>query len=255
VLTYPVDQPDTADLLDAYRPGVLSQTHMSIDTSRYHALPREVAQGGPNAPNAVWLAYVETAGPGGIAAQFREAGYRRVLNTAEWYDLRLDLYVRHDAQIGKYLPINGTFQGDVNSAGSALHSGWQLPPVGGVTFSPAEGGGRQLTLKNDPENDTIVWQALLAQPEHLYLLSFEARANMITGEAKAFLICATPQGDWPLVAPNGGGDIVPNDRAWHKIDITAICPAGTGAVRIDLRNVGLGQVDYRQVDLQEAAPR
>ena len=247
ILTYPVDPPVTADLLDAYRPGVLSQTRMSITSGQHNTLPTEVAQGGTG---AVWLASVESPGSEAIASQFRDAGYRQVLKAREKYDLHLDLYLRDGAQIGTSLPVNGTFQEESAGAG-----GWQLPPTGGATFSPTDDGGRQLTLKNDTLRENIVWEALPADPEHLYLLNFEARADLTSGEAKAFLICATAQGDWPLVAPNAAGQPVPNDRAWHKIDITALCPIGTGAVRIDLRNVGRGEADYRQVELQDAAPR
>jgi len=95
---------------------------------------------------------------------------------------------------------------------------------------------------------------LPARSGALYTLSFEARSQLTSGEAKSFLLCTSPGGTWTLVAPDDGGQPVPNDGTWHEITVGALCPGGTVSLSIDLRNAGQGEAAYRDVKLTEMVP-
>jgi len=251
VLIFPSNTPVTAALLTAYRPGVLDHTHISIGAN--NELPRETARG----LDALWLASIASPGLGDVEARLEQAGYHRLMSSGQWYDLFLDLYLRDGARVGSEIPINGNFQGAADGA-----DGWWISSSG-ASFAPAEGGGREITLANYKNEELIASQEVPAEPDHLYVLEFEARARPTqssgseaaeTGTPKAFLICTGEQGRWLQVAPYGFRDIIPGDGAWHEAGVAALCPAGTSNLSVHIRNSGHGEVDYRHIRLQDVAP-
>jgi hypothetical protein len=241
VLTYPVDPPPvTASLLDAYRPGVLDWSHISITTN--NDLPAEIGAGGVG---AAWLASVSAPGLSDVETRLQQAGYHLVAYGGEWYNLLLDLYVRDGAHLGTDIPVNGDFEGTSDAA-----NGWWISSSG-ATYVPAEGGGRQINLTNDKDAELIAAQEVSARPDHLYLLEFETRVTSPSGVAKAFLICTGTNGEWLQVAPYGRLDNIAAGQEWHKAGVAALCPAGTTHLTIHIRSSGRGEVDYRHVSLQD----
>ncbi len=244
VLTYPAV---SGTLIDLYTPRPAGAQYFSI--ADWSGPPPEAGPAA-NPAHSLWLAYVD--GVGGLAAlqqQITGQGYTRILHQFYPYPLYLDLYALPDARLGQELAVNGEFQG-----GDVQSLGWQVPPQG-AHLGPGTDGGQELTLTNEGTGEAQATTSAAIQPDHFYILGFEARAGLQAGRMRSFLICATAANGWTRIAPDEAGATVPNDGAWHPVTIAVQCPAGSTKLLLDLRNAGYGAVSFRHAHLQDMAVR
>jgi 4-amino-4-deoxy-L-arabinose transferase-like glycosyltransferase len=239
LLAYPAV---TGILLSAYQPVSLGKDMLVIaDGDDLPDLSRsEQGQSG-----ATWLAYVEHDGIDHLRDQLGTLGYRRIIHRYYWNPLYLDLYAQPGADLGSEVDINGKFAGVRNHA-----TDWQLPAQE-TTLKPTDTGGREMVMQNSSPTESRAVHSLPAHGNALYTLSFEARSQLTSGQAKSFLLCTSSTGTWTLVAPNDAGEPVPNDGTWQEITMGALCPPATVSLSIDLRNGGQGEADFRDVKLTE----
>ena len=239
LITYPAV---AATFVDLYRPDSLSEAalHIEGDEPLLGAVGRDGSR-----PDAAWYAYGAYSGHEARRQELEAAGYSLVMHRYYWDPLYLDLYVRPGATLGKPIDVNGAFAG----TGSDVQ-GWTMPPEG-IRFERDEGFGRTVSLESDGAGDRRMVGAIPAAA-NLYQLDFEVRSVLTSGTARAFLICATADGAWTYVYPDGGGVLaVPADGEWHSTTLAGLCSEGTDHLLIDLRNAGSGTVSYRRVELRE----
>jgi hypothetical protein len=228
--------------VDAYQPGSLTGPHLELgDNPDLKALGSFVS-GQP----AVWVASYNIGSVASIDPYLRDAGFERVARQPYFYDLELDLYVRSGVTLGHPLTVNTEF-----TPATAAASGWDLPP--GLSTVRLGDRGTELTLSNPGGSWATAVLAMPGAPQHLYTLTFEARSRLSSGGMSAFLICSGG-GNFLNVAPDGGGANVPAGPSWQTLTFSAFCPDGTDQIRIDLRNIGVGALDLRGVQLYEASP-
>jgi hypothetical protein len=155
----------------------------------------------------------------------------------------LDLYVRNPDKIGAPAVFDKTFT-PVAAAG-----GWELPAAGSVITDAA--GARILNLTKNQAGEMHAELSMPINPANLYVLSFDARSTLQSGGIRAFLLCLSKKGELLLPAPHGGGAAPPNDGQWHRMYIAALCPPHSTRVSVDLRNAGIGETLFRDVNLVE----
>jgi hypothetical protein len=228
----------TDTLITLYAPDALAGRHVVVHDG--DELPRKLID---EAPPALWLAYLETSTAATVRDQLAERGYERLLHRVHRDALYLDLYVRPDVQLGEPVDVNGAFGGTATEA-----SGWRLPATD-ARLEADQPGARTLMLESDGERELSALRVVPAQPQHLYTLAFEARSTLASGNARAFLVCAGPTGEWLSIDPDDAGIVPLPAGGWRRVRFATVCPAGTTQLYIDLRNNGQGQVSFRQVDL------
>lgn len=247
IVTYHVGVPV---LLETYAGHLLDSGHLNV--GQFQDLP-PLAQAGALTDDAVWLVSIDLPGIEKVRDQLGQQGYTRVLhNSYSDYSLNpiyIDLYARTPADFLRAIPVNGIFAGDPGSA-----TGWDLP-AGNAGLNPDANGSRVLTLTNPALTESRAARVVPARPQGLYVMTFEARARLQAGRMRSFLLCTAADGALSRVAPDGAGADIPNDGAWHAVSISAMCPAGTVSVVLDLRNAGQGSISFRSLALWEAAAR
>lgn len=227
-------------LFEAYQPEILGGRITALDNG---ATLQPPLSNGRSAP-ALWFAYGDYDGADKVRRQLHTLGYEQVMHRYYFHPLYLDLYTQPGVTLGEAILVNSQFQGAEQEA-----EGWQL--TGTHSFIDSPGEGRQLRLTGETGASSRATLAVAAIPHSLYTVSFDARVAVTTGEAKAWLICTSPTGNWSYAAPHGGGMPMVNDGTWHATKIAAVCPADTASVLIDLRNEGTGTAEIRQVSLHE----
>ncbi|MEZ4570848.1 MAG: hypothetical protein R2849_11080 [Thermomicrobiales bacterium] len=124
-------------------------------------------------------------------------------------------------------------------------AGWDVRADGGRVQS----AGDAVEIHREQPGETALYSVVDAG-EGLGYLTVEAQSVLSSGTMRAFLICQDERGEWLHVAPDGAGASVPNDGDWHVLRIAALCPTGTASARLDLRNAGVGTVDFRDAHLE-----
>jgi hypothetical protein len=239
VVTFPTIAPT---FVDAYQPGSLDGPHLALDDVPDLKALGAFVSGKP----AVWVARYDIASGSTIDPFLRDAGYDRIASQTYFYSLGLDLYVRAGVNLGRPLTFNAEF----TPAKGAI-PGWDLTP--GLSSVQPGARGPELTLSNPGGMWDAAVLTISGVPRHLYTLTFEARSRLSSGYMSAFLICSGG-GGFLNVAPNGSGADVPAGPSWQTLTFGAFCPDGTDQIRIDLRNVGVGDLNLRGIQLYEAAP-
>jgi hypothetical protein len=233
-------------LLDVYHPGLLNGRSTALDDSADLELVRRDVRD----DDVLWLAYMKYNDDEQIRALLSELGYENLLHqyyAPAFAALYLDLWAKPGHEIGRAVSLDF----DAGSGAASARAGiWQLTPGrASVSLDPAgQSVFRLVTTDSGPAYAGIT---LPAQTGALYTTSFEARSQLQSGEALSFLICLSTAGSFSQIAPGPGGLSVPNDGAWHSVRIAALCPQNTDKIKVDLRNWGVGTVDYRRVTLFE----
>jgi hypothetical protein len=201
-----------------------------------------------HAPPALWFAYANGGFDGKALAELDRLGYVRIIHSPYTGPLYLDLFVRSQARLGQPLAINSRFLGQSRAA-----RGWTLPA--GSAFSRRPGvTGRTLVLPSPGVGESAAVTGAPGMVDHMYFLTFRARAASRAATMRAFLICSTSTGSFLNVAPNGGGATLPPDTVWHTVRTAVVCPAGTTWLRVDLRASGRSHILFRNVRLVGRAP-
>lgn len=231
-------------LLDVYQPQLLQSNHIPVppDTTL-----GTLTNTNP-LPPAVWLDYIEIEQIDDLRARLSKLGYTRIIHNSYGQNslnpIYMDLYAQPSAAQAlthELLPGN---------TGSGTQ-GWTLPAD--TTVRPTEQGGGFLTNNTQP-SEARASQAVPAQPGKLYSFTFQARSELETGRVRSFLICTGPNDQWLSIAPDYAGATEPNDSAWHNISVSTLCPATTTGLLLDVRNAGIGTVEFREFNLASISP-
>ncbi len=241
ILTY---SEATKTLVDVYQPQVAAAGQLQVVDDKVMArLARD-----DSTEDALWVVYSDQER--GVRPEIQERltalGYERIMHRYYWHPLFLDLYALPGAHLGHELPINGGFEGQGSQA-----AGWQMSPDG-IEYSPDDRAGRRLTITNPVAGLRGGYFVIKALPRALYTLELEARSGLAGGGLDGYLTCVSSSGTWSSVAFGNANGSVPRDGAWHAMRIATVCPTDTSAVRIDLRNTGVGEVSYRGLKLWES---
>lgn len=238
VVTYPAV---AGTLIGLYAPQVLEGNYLAVpDGGELPLLDTKTSHG-------VWLAYIPSPGIDRLTAQLSAWGYHRVLHEYYWNPLYLDLFLRSNVLPGRSLVINGTFA----ATGTSV-IGWRLTGVRS-SLSHDRTGGNILTLGNNGSGLSDAQTQVPATTGTPYLLGLQTRSRLRSGRAAIYLICTAQAGQMLSVSPSGAGASPPNDGRWHTFQIAALCPPGTSSLVVDLRSVGTGPSDFRQVELRDLA--
>ena len=246
-LGYPVAimHPYTEALAQVYAPQAMEENHIYIfDSNDLANFPPP----GAKQPDALWLVYLVLPGVDQVGAHLEQRGYQRVLHTDYSKDspnfIYVDLYALPGTPAFRDLEINGGFAGN-----SVQAKDWYLPP-GHAALEPGAGGSRVLVLTNAVQAESGAFTLAPGSPHKTYRLAFDAQSQLTSGQMRSFLICADAEGTILQVGPNSRGADEPADGAWHSVFASVNCPEGTQTIKVDLRNVGMGVVRFRDVRLQ-----
>lgn len=230
-------------VVNAYAPHLLDTNHYPV-SSYLELSPLARAE----AHDVLWLLYPQLEGVERLHDYLAQHGYQRLMhnNYSEHavVPIYIDLYSRGDPPFLAELPVNGAFAGTDTTA-----TGWDLP-ASGVMLRPDAPGGRELVLTNAGAAEQQAIRQVPAAAHALFVLDFEARSDLQTGRMRSFLICTAADARFLRIAPDGGGATIAADRTWHATRISVMCPAGTAALRLDLRNAGQGTVRFRNLTLR-----
>lgn len=240
VVTYPAV---AGTLIGLYAPHVLQGKYLAVPDGGN--LPARSYQRSPS----VWLAYVQSPGINMLTSQLRALGYRRVLHQYYWNPLYLDLYLRPGQSPGVPMPINGTF----TTSGTSV-IGWHMAGLG-ATLLQGQGAGNILQLGNNLTGQSESQASVPAMTGATYVLRLQTRSRLRSGRVAIYLICMAQSGQMLSVSPSGAGASPPNDDTWHTVEIGTLCPTGTRSLLVDLRSVGRGVSDFRQVELRDLTDR
>lgn len=226
----------TETLVELYAPEL--EDAEQITMGGYGELP-------PGAPElidgaeALWFVHVESPESAFARDQLVVAGFEPVIVSRHRDRLLLELLVRPGSPPGDRKPIGGGFA----LVGEEV-AGWNFDDAGGRF----ESSGRGAAVIRDQKGESGLWTVVEAD-EGLGYFELEARSSLSSGALRAFLICQDEAGAWTRVAPDGAGASVENDGEWHTVRIATLCPAGTTSARLDLRNAGVGTVEFRDAQL------
>jgi hypothetical protein len=183
----------------------------------------------------IWLAYPAGTGEAGLIAALQAHSYVRLLHLYYPYPLYLDLYARPGTPLGSPLPAVP----------------WHLVR-GGALLEDATGDNPPL-LGDAQEREEIAYADRPAAAGRLYEVVTTGRAAPGGGAGAVFLECLDGQA-FVRVAPDGAGAVMPADGAAHSLRVAVLCPAGTTAIRVDLRAEGHGPVRFRVTRLVLVVP-
>lgn len=99
----------TGTLIDVYQPGVFGLATPSHGTAANRVIADGVEAPASDA-DAIWLAYVESAGVDRIQRQLADRGYGRLMHRYHWHALYLDLYARNGVPLGRPIEIDGRLE-------------------------------------------------------------------------------------------------------------------------------------------------
>jgi hypothetical protein len=228
VEAYPLGGP-AATLLEMHRPGVLSDAGPGTDKG------------------AMWLAHA-AQDHAALDAEMASRGYGWAMRREEWPSLYLDLYVKEDISAARAGWSEMLFNGRFEGVGQAAY-GWDANEEG-ARLEPDEGGARRVVLPNEGKGEIIYASAVGAAGEGLYLVQLEGLGRYNSSTGRLYLECVNAAGEWTTIAPGVGGlGVGDTAGAWQKVNLAIECPADTERVRVDLRNLGDGEVAYRNVRL------
>lgn len=269
VITYSFS--NVADtLVDVYEPGALEAARLiSIrDGALDDTLPAGiVAAGGitrtqdvaanrlaellPTTPENgfVWLLSYPRTGENEVRTSLRRIGYTRVMHftyPAGRYLVSLDLFARPDAVMGVAWPLDTGF--------SNAEDAWQLPETGTSVSPSPDGGGLQLSIDNKAAVRTEVFSIVNAAGENVVTLSVDLQVSapvdllssgVPVDKIGVGVVCQTTSG---APAAEQTAEIQPvtgNAHGWRTVRVAVVCPDATDSIRINLRNEGLGNVNFR----------
>ncbi len=188
---------------------------------------------------ALWFVHVESPESAFARDQLMAEGFAPVIVSRHRDRLLLELLVRPGEPPGDQKQLDGDFA--VVDGDSAT---WRSDLAGGRVEPLADG----IAISRDAEGESTL-RTVVEVGEGLGYFEVDARSTLSSGELRAFLICQDEYGTWTQIAPDGAGATVPNDGEWRTLRIATICPAGTTHARLDLRNAGVGTVEFRDARL------
>lgn len=252
-------------LMDIYYPGLLDD--MRVITIRDGALEDVLSNGVipevgltrtfdiaagrlgevlPQTPenDLVWYLYYTREGESDVRAAINRIGYTRVLRNhyvAPRYQVFLELYARPGANLGSEVPIDASF--------GAHENAWVLPPDGATVATDAAGTA-QLTIANQSFEGREAFNLVDAIGPTLATFSAELLTTLPTDKAGVLVSCLSTAGTELSVqtaeVPSQSGSTI----AWRRVQVSALCPPETTSVRLTFRNLGFGEVAYRNPSLR-----
>jgi uncharacterized membrane protein len=252
-------------LVDVYHPGLLDD--MRVITIRDGALEDVLSNGVipevgltrtfdiaagrlgevlPQTPenDLVWYLYYTREGESDVRAAINRIGYTQVLHNhyvAPRYQVFLDLYARPGANLGNEVAVDGSF--------GAHENAWVLP-LDGATVETGPDGTSQLKIANQSFEGREAFNLVDVTGPALATFSAEVLTTLPTDKVGVLVSCLSTAGAelslQSAAVPSQSG----NTSVWRPVQVSALCPPETTSVRLTFRNLGFGEISYRNPSLR-----